>query len=93
MLHILQALPVHLGKEQLVGVYRERRLGGLDEAGPVALFRVTVQGELAHHQRRITQVPGAEVQFALAVRENAQARAFVGQLRHDVQAVGVPDAQ
>ena len=93
MLNILQALFVHLCKEQLVSIHGERRLCGLDKAGPVAFFRVAVKGELAHHQSRIAKVLCAEIQLALCVRKDAQARAFIGKLGHDVQTVGIPDTQ
>ena len=93
VLHVLEAVLIHLGKEQLVGIHREGRLCSLDKAGTVALFGVTVKGELADHQRGIAQIPGAQVQLALRIRENAQTRAFIGKLGHDVQCVGVPDPQ
>lgn len=91
VLHVLQAVLRHLGKEQLVGIHRERRLCSLDKAGTVALFGIAVKGELADHQRGIAQIPGAQVQLALGIRENAQTRAFIGKFGHDVQRVGVPD--
>ena len=90
---LLEALPVHLGEEQLVGVHGERRLCRLDEAGSEALLGVAVEGELAHHQRRVAEVLRAEVQLVVFVLEDAQARAFFGQFGHDVERVGVLDAQ
>ena len=38
VLHVPEALPVHLGKEQLVGIHRKRGPGRFDKAGAVALF-------------------------------------------------------
>ena len=65
----------------------------LDKAGAVALSGVAVKGELADHQRGIARIPGAQVQLALGIRENAQTRAFIGKLGHDVQRIGIPDTQ
>ena len=93
VLDILEALLVHLGEEQLVGVHSQRRSCRLDEAGAEALLRVAVEGELAHHQCRVTEVLCAEVQLVVFVLENAQARAFFSQFRHDVESIGVLDAQ
>ena len=93
VLHVLEAVLSHLGKEQLVGIHREGRLCGLNKAGAVALFGIAVKGELADHQRGIAQIPGAQVQLALGIRENAQTRAFIGKFWHDVQRVGIPDPQ
>ena len=89
VLDFLEALLVHLGEEQLIGIHREGRFGRLDEAGAVALAGVAVEGELADHQRRVPEVPGAEVEFIVFVLENAQARAFIGQLGHDVEGIGI----
>ena len=89
----LQPLPTHLGEEHLVGIHRQRGFGRVDEAGPEALLGVAVKGELADHQRRIPKVLGAEVQLVVFILENAQPRAFFGQLGHDVQRIGIPDAQ
>lgn len=93
VLHVLEAVLSHFGKEQLIGIHRERRLCGLDKAGTVALFGVAVKGELADHQRGIAQIPGTQVQLALRIRENAQTRAFIGKLGHNVQRVGILDSQ
>ena len=63
------------------------------EIGTAALFAAAVEGELAHHQRRVAEVLRTEVQFVVFVLKDAQARTFFGQLGHDVEGVGVLDAQ
>ena len=93
VLHVLEAVLSHLGKEQLVGIHRKRGPGRFDKAGAVALFRVAVERELADHQCRIAQVLCTEVQLVVFVLEDAQARTLIRQLGHDVQRVGIPDAQ
>src|SRR5699024_3885959 len=44
VLDLLQALLAHFGQEQLVGLHREGRLCGPDEAGAHPLFGVAVEG-------------------------------------------------
>ena len=93
MLDLLEALLIHLGKEQLIGIHGQRGLCRLDEAGAEPLAGVAVEGKLAHHQRRVPEVLCAEVELVVFVLENAQSSAFFRQLGHDVQRIGIFDAQ
>ena len=44
VLDLLEALLIHLGKEQLIGIHGQRGLCRLDEAGAEPLFGVAVKG-------------------------------------------------
>ena len=79
VLHVLEAVLSHLGKEQLVGIHREGRLCSLDKAGTVAFFRVTIKGELAHHQRGIAKIPGAEGKLNLSAKDLGYSALVVSQ--------------
>ena len=63
------------------------------EAWALASGRITVQGEVRHHQRRIAQLDRAAVQLAVLILKNAQVRAFVSQLRHNIDLIGFTHAQ
>ena len=90
---VLQQEPTGKTVEQLIGIHGQRGLCRLDEAGAEPLAGVAVEGKLAHHQRRVSEVLCAEVELVVFVLENAQSRAFFRQLGHDVQRIGIFDAQ
>src|SRR5699024_10619345 len=67
--------------------------GRPDKAGAHPLFGIAVKGELGDHQRRIAIVPGAAVQLAVLVVEDAQPGALFGKAGDHIQGVGVLDPQ
>lgn len=88
-----KARAFHLGHELVVAVYRDGRLCRACKARALALFRVGIQRKVGHHQRLIAKVLCREVQGAVLVVEDAQARALLRQLCAQGGGVGVLHAQ
>lgn len=93
MFHCSKPLRGHFLEKRLIGIHRQRRFCRTDKAGTAAPGGISVKGKIAHHQRRISQLRRAAVEFALLILKDAQMRTFFGQFRDNVKSVGVPDAQ